>query len=62
MDANKSHITQISRSDLAELAAMSRLTVGDGLRLVKSGSGWRLEIDEIVIMELLSRAGVVIFQ
>lgn len=46
MDANKRHITQISRADLQEIAAATNPTPGFMIRVEKSQGELKISVDE----------------
>lgn len=60
MEGDKAYVTQITRRDLSEIAAMTKLTVGEGLQLSRAGSGWKLELDRYGLIKMLAEIGVVI--
>lgn len=46
MTPNKEHITQITKDDLREIAAVANLKSGDGIELVPEQSGMIVRIDK----------------
>ena len=45
MDANKSHITDITRRDLEEVAAAANSYGGDGIDVDRTNDGLRISVD-----------------
>lgn len=45
MDANKSHITDITRRDLEEIAAAANSYGGDGIDVDRTNDGLRISVD-----------------
>ena len=45
MDANKKHITEITRSDLEEVAAAANAYGGDCIEVRRTKQGLKIEID-----------------
>ena len=45
MDANKSHITEISRKDLEEIAGAANMYEGDGIEINRNQDGFEIRID-----------------
>ena len=58
MNATKKYITEITAKDLADLAAMTKLRVGMGLKLSKDSNGWSLELDTEGMKVVMSQIGV----
>lgn len=47
MNPNKSHITQITRRDLEEIARAANSYGGDGINVLKKDEGLEISIDKI---------------
>ena len=45
MDPNKSHITEITRRDLEEIAETVNMRSGDGIEISRRGEGIEISID-----------------
>ena len=45
MDANKGHITEITRKDLEEIAGAANMYPGDGIDIGKNQDGYEIKID-----------------
>ena len=45
MDANKSHITEITRKDLEEVAGAANMYPGDGVEISRNPDGFEIKID-----------------
>lgn len=58
MNADKKYITDITAKDVAELAAMTKIRTGAGLRLRKESDGWILELDPEGMKLIMSQIGV----
>lgn len=58
MNADKKYITDITAKDVAELAAMTKIRTGAGLRLRKEANGWILELDPEGMKLIMSQIGV----
>lgn len=45
MDANKSHITEITKKDLEEIAGAANMYPGDGIDISRNQDGYEIKID-----------------